>query len=246
MTMLQQNLRSVPRTGSAEKPVIELCRVTKEYPGSSPVPALRGVSLTVRRGEFVAIVGPSGSGKTTLLSIMGTLERASGGEVRLAGYNVQALSDRQLSALRAWEIGFVFQSFFLLDGMTALDNVADGLLYTGRPSRERKRIAHEMLTKVGLGHRLQHHPAKLSGGERQRVAIARAIAGSPSLLLADEPTGNLDSNVGEQILDILQQLNDEGTTIVIITHEREIASQSPRQVEIRDGLLVRDSQAVSQ
>ena len=246
MSMLQQNLRSAPRTGGADEPVLELRQVTKEYPGSSPVPALRGVSLTVRRGEFVAIVGPSGSGKTTLLSIMGTLERASGGDLRLAGHDVQKLSDRQLSALRAWEIGFVFQSFFLLNGMTALGNVADGLLYTGRSSRERQRIAHEMLTKVGLGHRLRHHPAELSGGERQRVAIARAIAGSPSLLLADEPTGNLDSNVGRQIVDILQQLNDEGTTIVVITHDREIGSSLPRQVEIRDGLLVNDTGEGSQ
>jgi putative ABC transport system ATP-binding protein len=246
MTMLQQKLRSVPRTGSADEPVIELRRVTKEYSGSSPVPALRGVTLTVRRGEFVAIVGPSGSGKTTLLSIMGTLERASGGNVRLAGHDVQELSDRLLSALRAWEIGFVFQGFFLLNGMTALDNVADGLLYTGRASGERKRIAYEMLTNVGLGHRLHHHPARLSGGERQRVAIARAMAGSPSLLLADEPTGNLDSNVGRQILDILRQLNDEGTTVVVITHDREIGSNIPRQVEIRDGLLVHDTQEVSQ
>jgi putative ABC transport system ATP-binding protein len=177
---------------------------------------------------------------------MGTLERASGGRVRLAGHDVQELSDRLLSALRAWEIGFVFQGFFLLNGMTALDNVADGLLYTGRASRERKRIAQEMLTKVGLDHRLHHDPARLSGGERQRVAIARAIAGSPSLLLADEPTGNLDSNVGRQILDILQQLNDEGTTIVVITHDREIGSNIPRQVEIRDGRLVHDTQEESQ
>ena len=244
MTALKRNVHLTEGMASGDRPVIDLRRVTKEYPGNSPVPAVRGVSLSVRRGEFVAIVGPSGSGKTTLLSIMGTLERATDGEVRLAGHDVQRLSDRQLSALRAWEIGFVFQSFFLLNGMTALDNVADGLLYTGRPSGERKRIASEMLTKVGLGHRLCHHPAKLSGGERQRVAIARAMAGHPSLLLADEPTGNLDSTVGWQILDILQQLNAEGTTIVVITHDREIASKIPRQVEMRDGLLVSDSEEV--
>ena len=246
MTALQQSPRPASGTASADEPVLELRRVTKEYPGGSPVPAVRGVSITVRRGEFVAIVGPSGSGKTTLLSIMGTLERASSGEVRLAGHDVQRLSDRQLSALRAWEIGFVFQSFFLLNGMTALDNVADGLLYTGRASRDRRRIAHEMLTKVALGHRLHHHPAKLSGGERQRVAIARAMAGSPSLLLADEPTGNLDSTVGRQILDLLRQLNEEGTTVMMITHDREISRKIPRQVEIRDGLLVHDSQGVSE
>jgi putative ABC transport system ATP-binding protein len=220
--------------------VVELVEVTKEYPG--PVEVLRGVSLTIDRGELAAIVGPSGSGKSTLLHILGTLERPTGGVVRVAGHDVSSASETTVAALRAREIGFVFQQFFLLDGMSAVDNVANGLVYGGVPAAERRRAATAALEQVGLpGSRHLHDPARLSGGERQRVAIARALLGEPSLVLADEPTGNLDSKSGADIVALLHELNRLGRTIVVITHDREIARSLQRQIEIRDGIVVDDS-----
>jgi putative ABC transport system ATP-binding protein len=220
--------------------VLEMAGVTRVYPGTPPVPALRGIDLVVQAGELVSVVGPSGSGKSTLLHIMGTLDRPSAGAVRISGFDVERMSDRQLSALRAQRIGFVFQQFHLLDAETALDNVADGLLYTGRPAGERRRLAAETLGRVGLGHRMHQHASKLSGGERQRVAVARAIVGRPTLVLADEPTGNLDSQSSDAIVALLEELNAEGITMVVITHNPEIAARFPRRVALRDGLVESD------
>jgi putative ABC transport system ATP-binding protein len=219
--------------------VVELVDVVKDYPG--PVQVLREVTLAIERGELTAIVGPSGSGKSTLLHILGTLERPSSGIVRVAGHDASSAPDATVAALRAREIGFVFQQFFLLDGMSAIDNVANGMLYAGVPAAERRSAAIEALERVGLGHRLDHDPARLSGGERQRVAIARALLGRPSLVLADEPTGDLDSTSGQEIVRLLQELHRSGATILVITHDPEVAAAMPRQIELRDGRVVRDS-----
>ena len=218
--------------------MLEIRDLAKRYPGG--VDALRGVGLIVEEGELLAVVGPSGSGKSTLLHIMGTLDRPSAGDVRVAGHDVAALSDRRLAALRARHIGFVFQQFFLVEGLSAVENVAQGLLYTGVPAAERRRSAADQLERVGLGHRLTHRPAQLSGGERQRVAIARALVGRPSIVFADEPTGNLDTRSGDQIIGLLRELNAEGTTILVITHDLEVAASLPRRVHIRDGAIELD------
>ncbi|HEX6683125.1 MAG TPA: ABC transporter ATP-binding protein [Candidatus Limnocylindrales bacterium] len=210
--------------------------VTKSYPGS--VTALDGVTLSIDGGEFVAIAGPSGSGKSTMLNLIGTLDRPTSGSVTIAGHEVGKLTDKQLSALRASRIGFVFQHFHLAARVSALDNVADGLLYTGLGRSARRKRAAVALERVGLAHRVKHEPHELSGGERQRVAIARAVAGDPPLLLADEPTGALDSVSGAGVMGLLRELNSAGTTVLVITHDREISASLPRQVHMRDGRLV--------
>jgi putative ABC transport system ATP-binding protein len=225
--------------------VLSLRGVTKTYPGTPPVRALRGVDLKIRLGELAGIVGPSGSGKSTLLHIMGTLDLPTSGEVHLAGHQVSALNDKELSALRSRNIGFVFQQFHLLNSQSALDNVADGLLYTGTPIAERRELAGAALQRVGLGHRLDHLANKLSGGERQRVAVARAIVGRPAMVLADEPTGNLDSKSSDGIVELIEELNAEGITMLVITHNQEIAERFPRQVGLLDGTIEYDRESAA-
>ncbi|NYF09539.1 putative ABC transport system ATP-binding protein [Leifsonia sp. AK011] len=220
--------------------LLDLAGVVRVY-GTPPVTALAGIDLVVERGEFVAVVGASGSGKSTLLNIIGTLDRPTSGRVSIAGVDTRNLDDAALSALRARRLGFVFQQFHLREGATARDNVADGLLYTGVPRRERQARAQHALERVGLGHRVTHRPHQLSGGERQRVAIARAVVGDPPLLLADEPTGNLDSRSGEGVVELLHELNAAGTTIIVITHDTDLAARLPRRVTISDGMVVSDS-----
>jgi putative ABC transport system ATP-binding protein len=217
---------------------LRLFDVAKEYPGG--VHALRGVSVDVATGDRVAVVGPSGSGKTTMLTVLGTLERATSGGVEVAGRDVVEASDNELAGLRAHEIGFVFQGFHLQDSMTALDNVANGMLYTGAPARERREAAEAALGRVGLGGRMTHRPPQLSGGERQRVAIARAIAKRPAIVLADEPTGNLDSKSGQEVLALLHELASDGATLVLITHDEQVARTFPRRLLMRDGEIVGD------
>jgi putative ABC transport system ATP-binding protein len=232
-----------PTPTAVPQPVVLLDAVRRIYPGHPPVRALDGVSLQIESGEMVGVVGPSGSGKTTMLNILGTLDRADSGLVRIDGHDVSRLSDRQLSALRARRIGFVFQQFFLSPGVTTLDNVADGLLYTGLSQRRRRTRARQTLERVGLADRIHHKPHELSGGQRQRVAVARAVVDRPSLLLADEPTGALDSASGAAVLKLLHELRDAGTTIVVITHDHNVAAELPRQVHILDGEIESDDRA---
>ncbi len=228
-------------TRACPAPALELENVSKLYPGSPPVRALDEVSVTVAAGELVAVVGPSGSGKTTLLHLTGTLDKPTSGTVRITGLDTAAMTDRELAGLRASRIGFVFQQFFLAEHQSVLANVADGLLYAGVRRGERPRLAMSALERVGLGHRAGARPTQLSGGQRQRVAIARAIAGAPLVVLADEPTGSLDSATGASVLDLLEELNRQGTTIIVITHDQAIADRMPRRLEMLDGRMVADT-----
>jgi putative ABC transport system ATP-binding protein len=235
MTSTIDRAATTTDNGARNQAVAELTGVTRTYQGNPPVHALQAVDLRIERGELLGIVGPSGSGKSTLLNILGTLDRADAGTVRIDGQDVSELPDKQLSALRAHQIGFVFQQFFLAPGVSALDNVADGLLYTGLPLAVRRHRARQTLSRVGLADRTHHRPNELSGGQNQRVAVARALVGRPSILLADEPTGALDSESGAGVIDLLHALHQAGTTVVVITHDHDVADVLPRQVHIRDG-----------
>ena len=226
-----------PAATAQGTPVLELAGVTRIYPGSPPVRALAGVDVAIHPGERVAVLGPSGSGKSTLLHVLGTLERPTSGTVKVTGRDVSSLSDAELSAVRGHRLGFVFQQFYLLDHLDAAGNVTLGLLYRGGAARLRRRAAVGALERVGLGHRLAHRPPELSGGERQRVAIARAVAGRPAVLLADEPTGNLDTATGEGIIALLRDLANDGTALVVVTHDPGIAAAMDRRLEMRDGLI---------
>ena len=228
---------TAPAAMARGTPVLELAGVTRIYPGSPPVRALAGVDVAIHPGERVAVLGPSGSGKSTLLHVLGTLERPTSGTVRVTGRDVSSLSDAELSAVRGHRLGFVFQQFYLLDHLDAVGNVTLGLLYRGGAARLRRRAAVGALERVGLGHRLAHRPLELSGGERQRVAIARAVAGRPAVLLADEPTGNLDTATGEGIIALLRDLAHDGTALVVVTHDPGIAAAMDRRLEMRDGLI---------
>jgi putative ABC transport system ATP-binding protein len=228
-------------TANESTTVLEVVEVRKTYPTTPPVHALRGVSFAVQEGELVSVVGPSGSGKSTLLHLMGTLDRPTSGDITVAGHRVSELTDRDLSSLRAHHIGFVFQSFHLLSSLTTLDNVAEGLLYTGRPLQERRELAEIALRRVDMAHRLDQITAKLSGGEKQRVATARAFVGNPSIVLADEPTGNLDTKNSDAIVELIEELNASGATIIVITHNPEIAERFPRILSLRDGQVETDT-----